>query len=264
MRAANNSQYGEMVATGVVVPLNANTPASAVYDSTGMTVATDSAGSSYLVQDPSLLTTPSKSLQDLIVQSTGGANSPYSWNPPSAQTATGTTIDSTGPFSPASNGCITADCAAGLPASRQTSLPAVTFTAGVGGTMVVGYGGSVGAGVYFTPGFGNTTFDAGFYGTYGTGFGFDPSLGGAIGFNKGSAADLRGVASNVNTAAAIGDVGIGGSVTYSNGQATGGSWGIAIKGIPSVVGGTASVTKMTTCTVGFSNIKSGLTQLICQ
>jgi len=264
MRAANNSQYGEIVATGVVVPLNANTPASAVYDTTGMKLTTDSTGNNYLVQDPSMLSTPSKALQDLIVQNTGGANSPYSWNQASTQTASTAKIDPYGPFSPAANGCITGDCAAGLTASRQTSLPPVTFTAGVGGTMVFGYGGSVGAGVYVTPGFGNTSFDAGVYGTYGTGYGFDPSAGGAVGFNKGSAADLRGVASNVNTAAAIADLGIGGSVTYSAGQATGASYGIGIKGVPSVAGGTASVTNMTTCTFGISNAKSGFTQSICK
>jgi filamentous hemagglutinin len=83
MRAANNSQYGEIAATGVVVPLNANTPANALYDTTGMQFASDSAGNNYEVQDPSMLATPSQTLQNLIQQNTGGANSPYSWNPPS-------------------------------------------------------------------------------------------------------------------------------------------------------------------------------------
>jgi len=76
--------------------------------------------------------------------------------------------------------------------------------------------------------------------------------------------DLRGVASNVNIAVALADLGIGGSVTYSNGQATGASYGIGIKGVPSVAGGTASVTNMTTCTFGISNIKSGMAQAICK
>lgn len=78
MRAADNSQYGEFAATVVVVPLNANTPAGAVYDTTGMKLETDSTGN-YLVQDQSMLATPSKALQDLITQNTGGASSPYSW-----------------------------------------------------------------------------------------------------------------------------------------------------------------------------------------
>ncbi|MEM5446534.1 hypothetical protein [Paraburkholderia guartelaensis] len=148
--------------------------------------------------------------------------------------------------------------------NTTAGLPAVTAVAGVGGTFVLGYGISAGVGFYLTPGFGNTNFDAGFYATYGTGYGFDPSAGGSVGFNKGSAADLRGVASNVNTAVSLADVGVGGSVTYSNGQATGASYGVAIKGVPSVAGGTASVTNMTTCTLGISNITSGLTQSICK
>ncbi len=41
MRGASNSQYGEIAATGVVVPLNANTPASGVYDTTGMKLVTE-------------------------------------------------------------------------------------------------------------------------------------------------------------------------------------------------------------------------------
>ncbi|CAG9229903.1 hypothetical protein PSAB6_50283 [Paraburkholderia sabiae] len=129
MRSANNSQYGEIVATGVAVPLNANTPSSAVYDTTGMKLVTDSTGN-YLVQDPSILAAPSQTLQDLILQSTGGANSPYSWNPASAQAVTGPKIDATGPFTPASNGCITAECAAGLPNSDPRNNPDVSVQAG--------------------------------------------------------------------------------------------------------------------------------------
>uniref|UniRef100_E1T9S0 Filamentous hemagglutinin family outer membrane protein n=1 Tax=Burkholderia sp. (strain CCGE1003) TaxID=640512 RepID=E1T9S0_BURSG len=83
MRAANNSQYGEIVATGVAVPLNANTPVGAVYDTTGMKFVSGSSGN-YLVQDPSMLTTPSQMLQDLILANTGGGNSSYSWNDPSS------------------------------------------------------------------------------------------------------------------------------------------------------------------------------------
>jgi filamentous hemagglutinin len=109
MRAANNSQYGEIAATGVVVPLNANTPASAIYDTTGMKLVTDSTGN-YLVQDPSMLATPSKIAQDLITQNTGGASSPYSWGTSTAQTAT-PTVDPYGPFS---SGFNTGDYSAGL------------------------------------------------------------------------------------------------------------------------------------------------------
>lgn len=101
MRGANSSQYGEIAATGVVVPLNANTPASAVYDTTGMKLVTDNTGN-YLVQDPSMLVTPSKTAQDLITQNTGGASSPYSWGTSTTQAAV-PKIDPYGPFSPTFN-----------------------------------------------------------------------------------------------------------------------------------------------------------------
>jgi len=109
MRAADNSQYGEFAATVVVVPLNANTPAGAVYDTTGMKLETDSTGN-YLVQDQSMLATPSKALQDLITQNTGGASSPYSWGTSTSQAAA-PKIDPNGPFSPNFN---TGDYSAGF------------------------------------------------------------------------------------------------------------------------------------------------------
>jgi filamentous hemagglutinin len=101
MRAASNSQYGEYASTGVAVPLNANTPKSAVYDRTGMKLVTDSMRN-YLVQDPSTLATPSTALQNLITQSTGGASSPYSWGTSTSQAAA-PKIDRYGPFSPSFN-----------------------------------------------------------------------------------------------------------------------------------------------------------------
>ncbi|ABE30118.1 hemagluttinin repeat family protein [Paraburkholderia xenovorans LB400] len=148
MRGANNSQYGEIAATGVVVPLNAGTPAGAVYDTAGMKLVADSTGS-YLVQDPSMLATPSKALQDLITQNTGGSNSPYSWNAPSTQNAAGPRIDATGPFTPAANGCITAECAAGMPNSDPRSNPDVTVQAGF--HVPVSPGIAVGPNFSYTP-----------------------------------------------------------------------------------------------------------------
>ncbi|WP_153074309.1 polymorphic toxin type 22 domain-containing protein [Paraburkholderia bonniea] len=109
MRAASNSQYGESAAAGVVVPLNANTPTSAIYDATGMKLASDSTGN-YLVQDPSMLVTPSKTLKNLITKNTGGASSPYSWGTSTAQ-AVMPKIDPYGPFSPTFN---TGDYSAGF------------------------------------------------------------------------------------------------------------------------------------------------------
>ncbi|WP_263627912.1 polymorphic toxin type 22 domain-containing protein, partial [Paraburkholderia sp. XV] len=169
MRAANNSQYGEIVATGVVVPLNATTPASAVYDTTGMKLATDSARNNYLVQDPSMLSTPSTALQALIVQSTGGAHSPYSWNPASTQTVATPKIDPSGPFSPNWN---TGDYSAGFNAGGRGLAPDyMTVNGGALSANVSGvvnlYDGSLYAGggvamtnpsaVSYKPGF-STTF----------------------------------------------------------------------------------------------------------
>jgi filamentous hemagglutinin len=128
MRGANNSQYGETAAQGVVVLLNANTPANAVYDTTGMKLVQDSTGN-YLMQDPSVLATPSKTLQTLITQNTGGESSPYSWGTSTSQVAA-PSIDPYGPFLPAVNGCVTAECAAGLSNSDYRNNPNVTVQAG--------------------------------------------------------------------------------------------------------------------------------------
>jgi hypothetical protein len=38
MRGASNKRHGEKIATGMVTPLNASTPANAVYDTAGMKV----------------------------------------------------------------------------------------------------------------------------------------------------------------------------------------------------------------------------------
>ena len=111
----------------MVVPLNASTPASAVYDADSMKFVKDSTGN-YLVQDPSTLATPSQTLQHLIQQSTGGANSPYSWNPPSITQATiAPNIDPYGPFSPSWN---TGDYSAGLPSSDPRDNPSLVVQAG--------------------------------------------------------------------------------------------------------------------------------------
>ncbi len=113
MRSANNSQYGETIATGMVVPLDASTPASAVYDPTGMKLTNDGVGNNYLVQDPSMLASPSQAVMNLIQQNTGGTNSPYSWNvqSPEAAQANSTPALPANPFAPGWN---TGDYAAGF------------------------------------------------------------------------------------------------------------------------------------------------------
>jgi filamentous hemagglutinin len=124
LRSANNSKYGETSATGALVPLNANTKASQIYDTTGMVVVNDGAGHNSLMQDPSVLATPSQALQNLITQNTGGANSQYSWNGPAPDAATSTASNPpVNPFTPAPNGCITPECAAGLGQQGRGLLP---------------------------------------------------------------------------------------------------------------------------------------------
>ncbi|APD13263.1 hypothetical protein RO07_08575 [Pandoraea pulmonicola] len=107
MRAANNSAYGESAWTGAVVKLNADTKASEVYDNEGMRVYSDASGNKYLVQDAAMLAPPPDALRDLILASTGGGSSPYSWNVPSSQAVqtngSSSKIDSYGPFSPGWN-----------------------------------------------------------------------------------------------------------------------------------------------------------------
>lgn len=124
MRSADNSQYGETVTTGMVVPLNGSTKSSQLYDPTGMLVTSDGAGNNYLVQNPSMLASPSDALRNLIQQDSGGANSPYSWNVPSPQSeqASGGApkVDPYGPFSPGWN---TGDYSAGLGSTYRGLAP---------------------------------------------------------------------------------------------------------------------------------------------
>ncbi|WP_454725880.1 MULTISPECIES: hemagglutinin repeat-containing protein [Cupriavidus] len=124
MRSANNSKYGETSATGALVPLNDNTKASQIYDTTGMVVVNDGAGHNSLMQDPSMLVTPSETIQNLIIQNTGGESSQYSWNGPAPDAATSNASNTpVNPFTPAPNGCITAECAAGLGQQGRGLLP---------------------------------------------------------------------------------------------------------------------------------------------
>jgi filamentous hemagglutinin len=123
MRSADNSQYGETIKTGMVVPLNANTKAGDVYDTTGMKIVSDGAGNNYLVQDPSMLSSASDALRGLIRQNTGGANSPYSWNvlsPEAGQAGVSSVTNSSSPFAPGWN---TGEYSAGLGVGGRGILP---------------------------------------------------------------------------------------------------------------------------------------------
>ncbi|MBI3713185.1 MAG: hemagglutinin repeat-containing protein, partial [Burkholderiales bacterium] len=77
LRASGNSALGEDITKGMVVPLNKDTPASAIYDSVGMKVTTDGSGHSYLVQTVNSNVDPT--LAKFIHDNTGGDKSPYSW-----------------------------------------------------------------------------------------------------------------------------------------------------------------------------------------
>jgi len=126
MRSANNSQYGETSATGALVPLNANTKASDIYDTTGMVVVNDGAGHNSLMQDPSMLATPSQTLQNLITQNTGGSNSPYSWNmtPPDKDSVGGPVYSNNSPYPGGS--CATGECGAGVGPAKISAPPPTT------------------------------------------------------------------------------------------------------------------------------------------
>ncbi|AMP12003.1 hemagluttinin repeat family protein [Collimonas arenae] len=244
LRAANNIQLGETTLSTAVVPLNSNTPASAIYDTTGMVLTGDGKGNNSLAQNSAMLQTPPADLRNFI-QANGG--SMYTWS----NVATPGAVPQ--PYvNPFAAGWNTGEYSTGLP-SNPSKQP-LTFTVGPNGTIVVGYGVSAGAGVYLT--LGQNTFDTGSYWTYGKGFGFDPSASIALGANKGTAADLRGQSTNINLGVDFGGVGASGTTVITNGQVAGGAYNLGIRGIPAVPGGTASTTLMTTCTVGISNVVS--------
>ncbi len=77
LRASGNSALGEDVTNGMVVPLNRDTPASAIYDAAGMKLTSDGAGNSFLVQTVNTAVDPT--LAKFIHDNTGGDKSPYSW-----------------------------------------------------------------------------------------------------------------------------------------------------------------------------------------
>ncbi|VVE30858.1 filamentous hemagglutinin [Pandoraea capi] len=125
MRSANNSAYGETAWTGMLVPLNSDTKAKEIYDSTGMRVFVDASGNKYLVQDAAMLSPPPDALRDLIAASTGGGSSPYSWNVSSSESIGRSHADlpnsqGNGPFSPGFN---TGDYSAGLGTSGRGLKP---------------------------------------------------------------------------------------------------------------------------------------------
>jgi filamentous hemagglutinin len=122
MRAAGNTKYGETVTSGMVVSLTSETKAGQLLDTKGMVLTDDGAGHFSMVQQVSQHVDPA--LAAYIQASTGGSSSPYKWDPVTlGQVTPGGAETSVNPFIPNANGCVTAECAAGV-------LPNATDKAG--------------------------------------------------------------------------------------------------------------------------------------
>ncbi|MGZ2747200.1 hemagglutinin repeat-containing protein [Burkholderia stagnalis] len=247
MRSANNSQYRETIKDGMVVPLNKSTTADKLYDTTGMLVQSDGAGNNYLVQNPSMLTSPSDTVRNLIQQATGGANSPYSWNVPSpqaAQASGGTPkVNPYGPFSPGWN---TGENSAGFVSDRSP-----TTAIGINVSMGTGYTWQGGFAINLGQNGSLPTFAA--YSSSGGTAGSD--FGPAIAFTqiKGNAGDnFAGQSTSVNAGVTVvrGSV-EGGAIYDGNNNLVGGSVGIGLKSpLPVYVGPMGSVTQTNTTLFG--------------
>jgi len=248
LRAANNSNYGETSATGVVVPLNANTKAGDIYDTTGMRLQSDGAGHNALMQDPSMLATPSQALQNLITQNTGGANSPYSWDKASAG-AGGQ------PQSPFANGWNTGDYSAGF-----NKDPSSTTSIGLNLSTGTGYTWQGGVAVNLGANGSRPTFAifSSFGGTVGTDFG--PAI--SISQVQGNAGEnFAGKAKAINAGGAILVGSAEGSAIYGDdNRLVGGGVSVGLKSaLPVYVGPIGSVTHTNTKLFGIvdGNISFG-------
>ena len=106
MRASGNSELGENVMTGVVIPVNTNTSAKSLYDSNSMTLTSDGSGNFSLVQ--SIASHVDPGLAQTIIDSTGGSKSPYSWSDTTLGKMVPNQSDtSVNPFTSNANGCLT-------------------------------------------------------------------------------------------------------------------------------------------------------------
>ncbi|MGI4811983.1 MAG: hypothetical protein ACRYG5_04260 [Janthinobacterium lividum] len=198
-----------------------------------------------MVQDPSMLVAPATVATDLIVESTGGSESPYKEIEPTVPVVIKPRIDSLGPFSPGWN---TGEHSAGFLLPWEWSSG--TLIAGVGASMILGKGVAEGAGIYFNPGIGKSTFDVGGCLEHSAGYGFDPSIGGTIGYIKGSAENLRGSATCVNLGLEFGAVGGGVSTFNFEGAPIGGAVSFGVRGLQPFPGATAAVVETSTRTFG--------------
>ena len=130
LRSADNKTYGEQGSSGMIIPLAGTTSTGALYDTTGMILQSDGSGKYWLVQSPSAFLNPPDHIRKLIMETSGGAESPYDWNAPppgSQRPAVANRYDAFGPFSPGWN---TGNYSAGLPRSDFRNNPDVIFQAG--------------------------------------------------------------------------------------------------------------------------------------
>lgn len=110
MRAASNSKLNENVTTGMVVDGISNPQG--IYDK-GASFTVPSENGRTLVQVVPANVDPG--LAAYVQSMTGGSNSPYSWDAATLGIATTSQSPIPGnPFTPAPNGCMSAECAAGI------------------------------------------------------------------------------------------------------------------------------------------------------
>lgn len=124
-----------------------------------------------------------------------------------------------------------------------------TYTLGVGQTLIVGVGATVAQGLYFNLGQGESKADFGYFNTTSNkpGLGMDITpLVFQAGYSIGPVSNMLGSSLNVNEGFAVG-VGYGTSQTYSNGNFSGGSVSMGVKGIPAYPSSTFSNTPTRTC-----------------
>jgi hypothetical protein len=143
-----------------------------------------------------------------------------------------------------------------LPQWWNGVAPSGTGFIGVNGTLAIIGGGTLGAGLYGNLGGGSSNFDLGVQWDAGRGFGFDPSLGGTVGYNQGPVGSFRGSSTNINLGIDFGGVGGGATTIVTDGHVTGGAYDFGFRSVPVMPGATASVMNVTTCTFGLSNVVS--------
>ncbi|TDY96875.1 UNVERIFIED_ORG: hemagglutinin-like protein [Herbaspirillum seropedicae] len=244
LRVAENKALGEDVLKGAVIKLDGKTTAADLSDVKGMVLVTDSQGNRYLVQT-GLQKFPSRELQEFISSNTG---STYSWATP--QSATSSTIEKVSPYAPGWN---TGEYAAGIALNSNVGRSG-TLSVGVSGSYTFGFGGSGQTGVFFNPGINGSKFGFGLYGSVGAAFGFDPGASLSLGYTKGDVVEnFSGSAKSVNMGFnPLPDIGGQFStVLNDNNQVVGGAISVGIKGTPSLVGPTFSVSKPTTYIYGW-------------